>query len=127
MVISNAISTFHFLEDEQNELFNWLVSEDMVNVSNKLFPNISEDHLLKLKNKALKYTKGAVTCEAVQLYNFFKSNRRIYTDYTSLVKKYGSAAVDLTKYNDWSRNIIDIYSNYDEKNRCLCCFQASCH
>ena len=106
---------FPFSVEEQKELFNWLVTEELVLVSNKLFHKISEDHLVKLTNKALEYTKGAVTCEAVQLYNFIKSNRRIYTGYVSMIEKYGSAAVDLNKYNEWGRFIIDIYSSYAEK------------
>ena len=106
---------FPFSDEEQIELFNWLVTEELVLVSNKLFHKISEDHLVKLTNKALKYTKGAVTCEAVQLYNFIKSNRRIYTGYVTMIEKFGSAAVDLNKYNDWGKFIIDIYSSYAEK------------
>ena len=76
------------------ELYNWLVMEEMVNVCNKVSPNISEDHLLKLTDKALEYVRCGVTCQPVELYNFFKSNR-IYTDYLNLIKKSGSEAVDI--------------------------------
>ena len=43
---------FHFLIEEKLDLFKWLVTEEMVTVHNKVFKNISEDHLLKLTDKA---------------------------------------------------------------------------
>ena len=116
---------FPFLIEEKLELYNWLVTEEMVIVSNKVFGNIPEDHLLKLTDKALEYARCGVTCQPVQLYNFFKSNRKIYTDYLALIKKSGSEAVDINEYSDLNKTIIRYILQLCIKNRCLSSVQAS--
>ena len=106
---------FNFLDDEKLDLFKWLVSEDMVTVHNKVFKKIFGKSFTKLTDKALQYVRCDVTCHPVQLYNFFKSNRRIYTNYLALIKKYGIEAVDITTYSELSQYVIKIYSNHAAK------------
>ena len=93
-LVMEEMELYNWLVMEEMELYNWLVMEEMVNVCNKVSPNISEDHLLKLTDKALQCVRCGVTWQPVQLSNFLKSNR-IYTDYLKLIKKSGSEALDI--------------------------------
>ena len=107
---------FPFSDEEKLHLYNWLVENEMVNVSHKVFPKISDEHLRKLTLKGCEYRRCSKTCQAVQLYNMFKSNRKIFTDHLAVSKKSGAEAPDLTSYSELNQSIIQIYTKYHEKS-----------
>ena len=107
--------TFSFTQAEKGDLYQWLVSNEIEDISHKVFHKITEEHLKFLTDKSQEFSRGDAVCEPVQLYNFFKSNRRIYTDYLNLIKASGSAAVDNKDYTKFQREIIKIYQNHSAK------------
>ena len=107
-------SMYNFTEEQKSALFDWLALMEMLPVTNKDFKVNSAEWQDLLNKKAAEFVHGKTTCNGKQLYNMFKTKRRCYTNYTTLLNKSGQeAAPELeVKHSALEKHIIAIYTRH---------------
>ena len=105
---------FGFSDEEKSELFDWLEEMELQPVTNKEFHVNSQKWQDLLDKKASEYTHGKITCKGRQLYNMFKTSRKCYTTYTTLLNKSGQEAAHVLsqKHSALQKKIIGIYTRH---------------
>ena len=105
---------WHFDDGDKPGLYDWLVEVELIPCTNKLLSKNTDTTIKLLTDKAAEYTHGDNPCSATQLYSFFKSNRKLYTDWNTLISKSGSEAdVKLLKpHTPLQKKIIQIYTTH---------------
>ena len=112
---------FGFNDDEKEVLFNWLEVMELQQVTHKEYHLIPEELRVLLQKKASEYKHGKTTCKGVQLYNMFKTNRKCYTNYNTILNKSGQEAAHVLalKHTQLQKHIIAIYTKHASSSGCI--------
>ena len=112
---------FAFTDDDKEKLFDWLEVEGLQQVTHKEYHMIPEEARALLQKKAAEFIHGKLACKGVQLYNMFKTNRKCYTTYTTVVTKSGEEAADAlcVNHSKLQKHIIAVYKRHATQTGCL--------